>query len=273
MPTEAWLVDGVDLSHVAYDITTRDGMDIVPAAVGENLAFAQTHGEKWTRKYFGPARKQLTMWVSSKDRVTGEEGGALDQQRENLDDNLDYLVRLFSRRNKLLEVIRTMSSGQQRYAKAEVISEIDPMLVGLSHTKFAVDLAIPSGFWRDLNSSTLIDTTPGSNQVAVNMADATAPMMDCEFHITGPATNPRVTDLESGSWFQYNGTVADLTTLVVDNTTMSVTGGSIADMVHDGEVNWLTFYPTINGVTFDFTASAATASTRLQVIGRKAFLR
>lgn len=271
--TEEWVVDGVNLSSLAYDITSRDGMDTVPALVGSNVSYAQSHGEKWVRKFYGPARKSLIMWVSPRDRITGVMGATLDDKRKNLDANIDYLTRLFGRRNSLLDVQRTLSDGTVRQADAEVVVAIDPVTVGLTDAKFGVELYIPSGFWHDLSSSTLEDLAVGSNQVLAGLAAATAPMTDLEFHIVGPATNPKVVDLESGSYFQYNDVVADGSTLVVKNTTMNITGGTLSKMVHDGETNWLTLYPTISGVKIDFTASSTTASTRLQIVGRKAFLR
>lgn len=273
MPTESWVVDGVDLSTVAYDITSRDGMDTVPAVVGSNVSANQAHGERWVRKFYAAARKTLIMWVSSKDRTTGLDGTNLDERRKNLDANIDYLTLLFGRRNKLLNVVRTLSDGTIRVAQAEVVASIDPVLVGLSHAKFSVELYIPEGFWRDQAASTLLSSAPGSNLVVTGAAGATAPMQDLEYRITGPATNPKITDVESGSYFQYNGTVAAATTLYVHNSTMTVENGTLANMVHVGETNWVTLYPSISGVLLSFTASGTTGATLLEVVGKKAFLR
>ncbi|MFE9742966.1 hypothetical protein [Streptomyces sp. NPDC006477] len=264
-------MDGVNLSSLAYDITTRDGMDTVPAVVGSNVSASQAHGERWIKKFYAPARKQLIMWVSSRDKDTGVEGATLDIKRQNLDENIDYLMLLFGRRTRLLDVRRTLSNGTIRQASAEVVAQIDPLMVGLSHAKFSVELNIPSGFWRDVASSTMLTTAPGSNIVIA--AGATAPMVDLEFRITGPATNPRVTDVESGSYFQYNGTVSAGNTLAVKNSTMTITGGTLSNMVHDGETNWVTLYPSINGTKLNFTASGTTGATELEVVGKKAYLR
>lgn len=275
MPTESWVVDGVNLSSVAYDITSRDGMDTVPAVSGSNVSTAQSHGERWVRKYYTAARKQLIMWVSSKDRTTGVDGTDLDTKRANLDANIDYLVTLFARRNKLLTVSRTLSDGTIRVARAEVITAMDPVQVGLAHAKFSVELYIPEGFWRDAANSTLLSSAPGSNLVVTGAAKATAPMQDLQFVITGPATNPRITDVESGSYFQYNGTIAGGNTLTVNNSNMTISGSgvSLGNMVHVGETNWVTVYPSIAGVLINFSASGTSGATKVDVIGKKAFLR
>jgi hypothetical protein len=273
MATESWVVDGIDLSTLAYDITSRDGMDTVPAVTGSNVAANQTHGERWVRKYYTAARKSLIMWVSSRDKNTGIEGVGLDEKRKNLDANIDYLTLLFGRRNKLLNVVRTLSDGTVRVAQAEVVASIDPVLQGLSHAKFSVELYIPSGFWRDAAETTLLSSAPGSNLVVTGAATATAPMQDLEYRITGPVTNPRVRDVESGSYFQYNGTVAALNTLYVHNSTMTIENGTLANMTHVGETNWVTLYPSIDGVLVSFTGSGTTGATKLDVVGKKAFLR
>ncbi|GAA2554905.1 hypothetical protein GCM10010423_65100 [Streptomyces levis] len=275
MPSEFWYVDGFNLSTVAYDIVTRDGLDSTPAVVGENVAYNQQHGERWVRKYFGPARKQLTMWIGSKNISTGLNGADLDEQRRNLDDNIDFLTRLFSRRNKLLSVKRELSDGTTRVAQAEVVMTMDPVLLGLANAKMGVELLIPSGFWRDESSSTLADDiAPGSNIVLSGLAKASAPMTDLIFNVTGPITNPRVTDVESGSWVQYNGAIGSGSTLSIINSTMDITGGTLANMTHAGEVNWLTLYPNaVNGVRVTFSGSGTTGATKLQVVGKKAFIR
>jgi len=273
--SEFWFVDGFNLSTVAYDIVTRDGLDGTPAVVGGNVSYNQQHGERWVRKYFGPARKQLTIFVSSKDINTGFEGANLDAQRANLDENLDFLTRLFARRNKLLTVRRDMSDGTSRTASAEVVMTMDPVQIGIANAKMGVELYIPSGFWRDASSSTLADNiAPGTNIVLSNLANATAPMTDLTFNVTGPITNPRVTDVESGSWVQYNGAIGGGSTLSIINSSMTITGGTLGNMTHAGEVNWLTLYPTAtNGVRVSFSGSGTSGATKLQVVGKQAFLR
>jgi hypothetical protein len=103
-------------------------------------------------------------------------------------------------------------------------------------------------------------------------------MNDLEFDITGPVTNPRITDNESGSWVQYNGTVPAGDTLKIFNTTMSIGGvgfsPALINMQHSGDGNWLTLYPTAaNGVNITFGGSATTGATALAIIGHKKFLR
>lgn len=273
MTTESWVVDGVNLSSLAYDIMTFDGMDNTPPAVGNNMQFAQTHGQKWVPKYFDQAVKTLSMFVSTKDSG-GVDGTTIDTMRLNYDANLDKLVLLFGRRRKLLNVVRTLSSGAIRQADCEVVSVIAPNLRGLAAGAITVELLVPSGFWADQNSSTLLTTVPASNVTVTGAATATAPMADLTFAITGPITNPQVTDVETGSYFNYAGTVPGGTTMTVKNSDMTVTNGNADLITHIGNVNWLTLYPNISaGTVVSFTGTGTTGATSLAITGKRKFLR
>lgn len=292
MATETWTVDGFPLSTVAYDIRTWNGLDHIPGvnvsgsgsgtSGGTNGMFqmAQTHGEFWYPQYYTAATKLLTMFVSSNDPNTGAPPVSIDQGRQNFDKNLDTLSRLFGRRRNLLSVVRNMSDGTSRAALCSVMSVIEPQLIPITSAQITVELAIPDGFWRDATDTTLATLAAAFSGRVTALDAATAPMNDLQFNITGPVTNPRVTDNESGSWVQYTGTVAAGKTLVVHNANLGIDdGGSgwapvLANMVHSGDSNWLTLYPTAaGGVNITFGGSSTTGATQLLLVGHKKFLR
>lgn len=292
MATETWTVDGVALSSVAYDIRTWNGLDNVPGvnvsgsgsgtSGGTNGMFqmAQMHGEFWYPQYYTAATKLLTMYVSSNDPNTGNPPTSVDQGRQNFDKNFDTLTRLFARRRNLLSVVRNMSDGSARGALCSVMSVIEPQLVPVTSAQITVELTIPDGFWRDAVDSTLATLAAAFSGRVTALDAATAPMNDMQFNIVGPVTNPRITDNESGSWVQYTGTVAAGKTLVVHNTNMGIDdGGSgwspvLSNMVHSGDSNWLTLYPTAaGGVNITFGGSGTTGATQLSLVGHKKFMR
>lgn len=290
MATETWTVDGFNLSTVAYDIRTWNGLDNIPGvnvsgsgsgtSGGTNGLFqmAQTHGEFWYPQYFTAATKLLTMFVSSNDPNTGAAPTSIDQGRQNFDANLDTLSRIFSRRRKLTNIVRAMSNGTSRLALCSVMSVIEPQLVPITSGMITVELTIPDGFWRDAADTTLATLAAAFSGRVTALDTATAPMNDLEFDIVGPVTNPRITDNESGSWVQYTGTVSAGNTLKIVNSSMSISGvgftPSIINMTHAGDSNWLTLYPTApNGVNITFGGSGTTGATQLQIIGHKKFMR
>lgn len=290
MATETWTVDGVNLSGVAYDIRTWNGLDNVPGvnvsgsgsgtSGGTNGLFqmAQMHGEFWYPQYYTASTKLLTMFVSSNDPNTGAAPTSIDQGRQNFDANLDTLTRLFSRRRKLINIVRAMSNGTSRLALCSVMSVIEPQLVPITSGQITVELTIPDGFWRDATDTTLATLAAAFSGRVTALDTATAPMNDLEFDIVGPVTNPRITDNESGSWVQYTGTVSAGNTLKIVNSSMSISGvgfsPNIINMTHAGDSNWLTLYPTApNGVNITFGGSGTTGATQLQIIGHKKFMR
>jgi hypothetical protein len=137
---------------------------------------------------------------------------------------------------------------------------------------FTVELTLPDGFWRDPSDTTIVSGLgPGFSGTVSQFAAATAPINDLEFQISGPVTNPRVTDNESGSWFQYNGSISSGTTLHVYNTTMSIANGAITNMAHGGDSNWLTLYPTAsNGVNISYSG---TGTGTLAIYGHMKYVR
>lgn len=274
MTTESWVVDGVNLTDFGYDIMTFDGLDDGPPVVGNNIAYPQSHGQRFVPKYFDQSVKTIQMLVRTVNGSTGVDGATLDAMRQNYDANLDKLSLLFGRRRKLLNVVRTLSDGSVRQADCEVISSIIPTTVGRAASKIQISLNVPSGFWADQASSTLLTTAPASNVTLSGAAGGTAPITDAVFAITGPITNPKVTDVETGSYFQYAGTVADSSTMTVTNSNMTVTNGNADVMTHIGNNNWLTLYPSItNGYQLSFSGTGTTGATSLTVTGKRKFLR
>ncbi len=279
MAFESWTVDSQNLSAFAYDIQTFDGLDDVPSLEGENWSAEQEHGAIWLPKFFGEASKTVTMLVSNADSSTGVVPTALDQQRAKVDANLDTLVRIFYRPRKLIDVRRTLSGGSIRQAFCEVASGIRPNTVGLNSIRVAFELKIPGSFWQDATDVTSAQYNPGSNVNITEFNASTAPMANLKYIITGPITNPRVTDVESGSYFQYNGTVGASQTFTIDSLNMSSlvgTGGFTpvaANLIHDGATRWLELNSTLSGTLINFTGTSTTGATKLQIIGRRKYLR
>lgn len=298
MSTETWTYDGVNLSNyvggnIIWDIRTWSGLDNIPgvnvngsasgASAGTNGMFqlAQSHGEYWYPQYFTAATRLLTMFISTNNISTGAPGSSIDQQRQNFDQNFDALTLLFQRRRNLATVLRNRSDGTTRKGFVSVAAVIQPTLVPVTSALITVEMTFPDPFWWDSTDTTLATLAAAFSGVVTGLAGATAPINDMQFNITGPVTNPRVTDNESGSWFQYNGSIAAGKTLVVHNQNMSIDDGgtgwspSLSNMQHAGDANWLTLYPsqTGGGVNITFGGSATSGATQLLLFGHRKYMR
>lgn len=275
MTYEVWTIDGTDISNLVRDIKSFDGLDDTPELIGDDTVLPQMHGYIPGEKFYGGAEKSVSMVVIGADPNTGIIPASLDTSRNFFDSNLDTLVRLLYRPRRLIDVRRQMNTLTKQ-AMCEVVSPIQPTELGLTSAELNFVLKIPSGFWQDVNVVNSAQYAPGSNISIVEFAAATAPMDDLVWTITGPATNPRVTDVESGCWFQYTGTVGAGTTLILDSGAMTAAGTSspnIQNMSHDGCAKWLELNSSIAGCLINFTATGTTAATKVQVSGRRKWLR
>lgn len=298
MASESWSFDGQPLSFYVggnkiWDLRTWNGLDNVPgvnisgsgsgSSSGTNGMFqlAQSHGEFWYPQYYTATTKLLTMHVTSNNMSTGAPGASIDACRQNFDLNFDTLTRIFGRRRNLSTVLRSMSDGSVRKALVTVDAVNNPVLVPPTDALITVELTMPDSFWRDATDTTLQTVAAAFSGVLTSFAAATAPMNDLQFNITGPVTNPRITDNESGSWVQYTGTVAAGKVLVLHNTNMGIDdGGSgwapvLGNMVHAGDSNWLTLYPSVvnGGVSITFGGTATSGATALAIVGHKKYMR
>jgi len=272
--TESWTVDGFALSNVAYDIATWEGVDNTPELAGDNISVAQAHNQIWTRKFYNGATKNLSMYVSSKNASTGVQPGTIDGSRENYDANLDLILGSIMRRGRLLDVRRTMSSGLVKQADCEVISSITPSVVGIADGLISFDLFLPGSFWQTTADVTSANILPSASaQTVAIFADATAPLNELTFSVTGPCSSFVITDVDSGSTLTYNTSIPALTTVVLNAKDMTITGGSAGNVVHVGEANWLTLYRFVTGYQVIFTAPGSTGATKLVISGRKKYLR
>lgn len=297
--TETWTYDGFNLSNYVNgsrisEIRTWNGLDHVPGVnvsgnstgttSGTNGMFqlAQTHGEYWYPQYYTAATRLLTLHISSNSPNDGSAPSSINEARANFDANLDFLTLLFSRRRNLASLVRTLSSGQQRLGLVTVDSVIEPTLVPVTDGMITVELTFPDPFWRDAYDSAIANNIlPGFSGPVPSMRLGTAPINDAQFNVYGPATNPRVTDNESGHWWQYTGEVPSGKTLVVHNTGMSIDDGgsgwspTLLDMNHSGDTNWLTLYPAYvnGGYNIEFSASSTNGSTYLAINGHLKYMR
>lgn len=212
--------------------------------------------------------------------------------------NLDTLMRLFDTKygqitvreylTKLSSPSATLPSTGYREAQCEVRTAIDPELVDWAYGALKVELVINDTYWRDYQDLTFT-STQGTGAVAThtmtNWAGATAPTEDAAFIVDGPITDPKVTDVLSGHWVQFTGTLTSGQQWVVDSAVWaSVTGSGIewaygsgtsatAATVAQGLYSPRLYgvSPWASGPTVTLSGTGAGANTRLRIKGRRKF--
>lgn len=281
MATESWVIDGKNLSNQQYKIAMYEGMDDGPAVMGDNIDIPFRAGSVWTPKSFGEAKRTLTILLLNRDPSTGIPPAAQDAQRALVDTALDDLMKLFGQRHRLLTIVRTLSGGAVRQGYAEVVDTISPNQLAVNSAAFVVGLKFPQPFWEDQADQTYNAPVPAvtaTTYTPAAFAAATAPMEDLVVTITGPCTNPKLLDVASGYYFQYNGSLTGGQTMVVNSKLWTVTGTggfspSMANFVHTGGRLFSLTPDYINGAQVIMTFTGGSGATTFSIVGRRRYIR
>lgn len=204
------IIDGIRLDSFAYAITSRTGWDQTPGLSGNNTKIPGRDGEVWRAKDYGTGRLVLDLFVQGTDADGSIPAGSTAEKTFRA--NIDALLATFSKRASLLTVDKEIEDGTVRRNFAEVGAVIQPdYFDGDTVATFTVELIFPDPLWK----ATTVTTSTGVGALSA-FAGITAPIADAVITIAGPATNPKVTDVVSGAWIQYTGTIASGSSLVID---------------------------------------------------------
>ena len=217
------IVDGIRLDNFAYSITTRNGWDNTPGLVGNNERIPGRDGEIWRSKDYGAGRMVLELFIGGTDADGAVPAGSTEDK--TLRANIDQLLAVFGRRGALLTVDKEMEDGSVRRNFGEVGVVLAPEYFDANPVALlTVEIIFPDPLWK----ATTNTTATGAGALTA-FAGITAPISDAIITVTGPATNPKLTDSQTGAWIQYTGTVGAGVTWVINcGTFVSTVGGTSA---------------------------------------------
>lgn len=101
----AWLIDDIDLSTLAWNISNRSAGWSVPAKRGDNLTIPGRNGTQWVpNKPFDEGNASLNMWAvgANPDGSMPDDGNL----RRLCRTNLDKLTAIFGQNSRLLNVVQ-----------------------------------------------------------------------------------------------------------------------------------------------------------------------
>jgi hypothetical protein len=268
-----WWADEVLLSHFAWNISSKNMS--TPGFRGEHTSLAQRSGViptlNRTREVgeFG-----LDMWVIGCDATDGSIPATRTIRRQMFDINLNTLLRVFLQDQRLIRFKHENAAGTRvcDALLSESIS-VDTMMAR-PRGQFSATFMIPSVFWRDEVTTSTVSTanaTLPKDLPLTHLNGGTAPIDDSVISVVGPITNPRVTDLETGIWVQYTGTLSASQTWTVDSGafTSTVNGTSVRVQTTHGGHQRLFYIPArygnTNTPTVRLTGSAGGTTTKLTV--------
>lgn len=209
------IVDGVRLDTFAFAITSRTGWDSLPGLSGENIRVPGKDGEVWSAKDYAPAIMALELFVQGTNSAGAVPGGSTAAL--TFRSNIDGLIALFGKRYGLITVDKEMEDGSVRRNYAEVNAVVTPEYFdGDTLATLKVLLTFPDPIWKA--TSTTSQTGTG---LLTNFTGITAPITDAVITVAGASTNPIITDVTSGAWIKYTGTISGGSTWTVNCATFA----------------------------------------------------
>lgn len=278
------------LDTLAFGIQTKSGVHGMPGLKSPAVQIPGRTGDVYYRgRRRGPGAVYLSMYVQECD----EDGFVPADAYPKFLENIDSLFSLFNTRFSQIairEYIDPVSEGNlnafnYREAICEVEMSIAPELRGRYWGQLVVECKINDGSWREKTVNTInVGAAVGTHNLTA-LAGSTEDIEDAILSLTGPITNPKITDPLTGHYIQLNQTVAAGTQWVIDcRTWASVIGTGLnfnatagtnvtAQTVSSGP-----FAPSLYGISADIMPKMALAgtglsgATLLQVRARRRFL-
>lgn len=160
-----------------------------------------------------PGRLVLSMFVQGTDADGTVPTGA--DRVAVLRENLDTLLGLFGRTDRLLEVrevIDTTKAGDagQRIAWCKVQDSMEPDMEPGTVARFKVSMTIPAAYWRSAEHPTWTQPAVviGDDYTVDTLTGSSGPILDAVVVLTGPIAGPSITDVATGHTVSLGASLA-----------------------------------------------------------------
>lgn len=283
IPTdEALVVGGLCMNTQAWMITSRTGRHTVPGFRGDDITVPGVSGKTFVaNKPLDTGLYTLTMII-----LGIHPDGTVPHptaQRDVFQDNYETILRACLSSSAPVTLYSWQPDGTVRTTTATLIGNSpDPTLnVGGRRAEVSFVFTILPGMWKDFNSTTVTGTASASwsNQALAltKLANGTAPIEDSVITVTGPITNPVVSNVVTGTSVTYTGTVPAGQTWVIDcgAWTSKVNGASVLSATtHSGHARFVVIGPgpTDTGPTINLSGSGTTTATNLSIVANRKHL-
>lgn len=276
-------IDGVDLRGQGFGAATRTGRYNLPSRRGENLVLAGASGSRFVKnKPFEEGLGALACWAIG--ATTDAQGrlsipSTFSGQRAAFEANMNKLLRLFTRAHKLSTIRAAQPDGSVRRALVEWTEWSEPeVMAGGTRAEFGMGFVIPGVWWEDESATTQDATANATLPKTLDLTfftGMTGVIDDAVLTVTGPITNPRITEEDSGAYVEYTGTLTAGQTWqvnVASALSMVNSASVMASTKHAGSYKLLVI-PNCYGITdtprLTLSGSAGGAATNLSVTARR----
>lgn len=274
----AVVANGLCLQNWAWNVSSKTGRYLIPGVRGANTKTPGLRGSQFVRnRPVDSGLWTLSMWVLG----CFPDGSipAWGDSRRIFERNWAQLMQHLMSVSAPIDLYAWQPDGSARHAQGTIGGETEgTMQMGGRRAEASFIFEILEGAWADCVAYTKAGT-PGagwSNQILTldGLVGGSAPIEDAIVTVHGPAINPRVTNAATGTWVQYNGTLAATDVWVADSGqwTSTVNGtGVLTNTQHFGHPRFLVID---NGNNFappqvQMTATGTGAATNLTVTANR----
>lgn len=268
------LANGLCLQNYAWNISQKTGRYAIPGVRGSNTKVPGLRGASFVRnKPVDVGMWTLSMWILG----CFPDGSVppFGDQRLIFERNWAQLVQHMMSVSEPITLHAWQPDGSVRTAQGSIGGETSGDLqMGGRRAEITFIFEILEGAWADTLPYVQVGAAGAhwSNDTLSldGLTGGSAPIEDSIITVTGPATNPRVTNQTTDTWVQYNGTLNAGDTWVVDcgQWTSQVNGtGVLTNTQHYGHPRFLVIDNgnNFNSPQVQMTASATGTGTNLQV--------
>ena len=244
---EVIVVNGLCLNTMAWNVTSKTGRFTVPVSRGEDITVPSATGRTFVpNKPLDAGLFTLSMFVLG----CLPDGTIPPDNQSEFVKNFEQILRQCFNPHAPLTIYNWKPNGSVRMAKGTLIgadNAIDPtMYMGGARGEMVLPFEILSGVWSDF-FTTSIQGTPSaswSNQTLslTPLADGTAYIEDAVITVTGPITNPVVSNSVTNTSVTLTGSVPAGQTWTIDcGAWTSVVNGSsvLQNTTHSGHSRFL----------------------------------
>lgn len=275
-------IDEIDLHGQGFGAATRSGRYGVPARRGENTILAGSSGSDFVpNRPYEEGTGALVLWAIGATTVNGNISipSSYALQRQQFETNMQTLMRLFTRGHRLSTIRAAQADGTIRRAQVEWREWSEPEIQAAgTRAEWGIAYTIPKVWWEDESATVQASNPSASLPHTLNLTNfdgMTGVIEDAQFDVLGPITNPRITDLETGAWVQYSGSVGAGSTWTVNVGTWASTvlGNSVLGATtHNGGYRFLTIpncYGLQNHARLTLSGTGASSATKMTVTARR----
>ena len=249
---EDWRIDELAVSTVAYNVAST--VLSVPAPKGAHITLPGQDGYTFTpNRSFSPGEFALSMWVIGAE-PDGTIPGTRTLRRGLFERNLHHLLSIATNTSRPVLLSKRQPGTTARrwaYGSVEDSTSIETMM-SRQRAVFSLVFSLGDSFWAD---DSLTSATSTANSTLPKTLDLTAaasmsaPVKDAVVTVTGPVTNPRITNPETGVWVEMVGTLASGAVWTVDSGAYtSKVGAANVTTRHGGHPRFV-YIPTRQGNT------------------------